>query len=46
MTLLSSNGELQGDPTETALSRAAQACGFMKTEIEKYLPRIGEIPFS
>ena len=43
---LSVNGELQGDPTETALYRAAQSCGFIKTEIESYFPRIGEIPFS
>lgn len=40
------SGELQGDPTETALYRAAQNSGFIKSEIEKQLPRIDEIPFS
>lgn len=39
-------GELQGDPTETALFRAAQNSGFIKSEIERQLPRIAEIPFS
>lgn len=43
---LSVNGELQGDPTEAALYRAAQSYGLVKSEVEKYLPRIGEIPFS
>lgn len=40
------SGDLQGDPTETALYRAAQDSGFLKSEIEQHLPRVTEVPFS
>lgn len=43
---LDSSGELQGDPTETALYLAARNSGFVKSEIEEYLPRAAEVPFS
>jgi len=35
-----------GDPTESALVVAAAQLGVMKPELEKRLPRVGEIPFS
>lgn len=34
-----------GDPTETALADAALIAGLNKNDLEKDLPRIGEIPF-
>ncbi|MBN2736386.1 MAG: cation-translocating P-type ATPase [Spirochaetales bacterium] len=35
-----------GDPTEGALVSAAQKAGLNKAELEKALPRVGELPFS
>ena len=40
------DGELTGDPTETALCRAAAAAGRDKWEVEQRLPRVAELPFS
>ena len=37
---------IRGDPTETALARVASRFGFTKTELDRSLPRVGEIPFS
>ena len=34
-----------GDPTEAAMRVAAEKIGFKKHELERELPRIGEIPF-
>ena len=34
-----------GDPTEGALVAAAARLGMSKTDLDKYFPRIGEIPF-
>ena len=34
-----------GDPTETALVTAAAEAGLNKSELEKFLPRIAELPF-
>lgn len=34
-----------GDPTETALVVAAAKCGLRKAELERALPRVGEVPF-
>lgn len=39
-------GELQGDPTETALVQAALDLGLEKSSFESRLPRIAELPFS
>ena len=39
------NGDLIGDPTETALFSAAKGHGFIKDILEKVLPRIAEVPF-
>lgn len=39
-------GELQGDPTETALLDAAMMVGQDKSELEKQYPRAAELPFS
>ncbi len=39
------DGILIGDPTETALLEAAEKTGYIKTEMEKSLPRVKEIPF-
>jgi len=37
---------IKGDPTEGALVVAAAKAGLLKEELEKEIPRIGEIPFS
>jgi P-type Ca2+ transporter type 2C len=37
---------VQGDPTEGALIVAARKCGLSETDLEKRLPRVGEVPFS
>jgi Ca2+-transporting ATPase len=34
-----------GDPTEGALVEAAARLGLLKPELEKFFPRIGEVPF-
>ncbi|MGD9828476.1 MAG: cation-translocating P-type ATPase [Hyphomicrobiaceae bacterium] len=39
------DGALQGDPTETAISRAAVAAGFVRRDMEAETPRIGEHTF-
>jgi Ca2+-transporting ATPase len=40
-----SGGELQGDPTETALYAAARDRGFRKAEVVAAMPRVMELPF-
>ena len=37
---------VQGDPTEGALLVAARKCGLSSADLERRLPRIGEVPFS
>ena len=37
---------VQGDPTEGALIVAARKCGLSATDLDKRLPRVGEVPFS
>jgi Ca2+-transporting ATPase len=37
---------VQGDPTEGALLVAARKAGLSSDELEKRLPRVGEVPFS
>ena len=37
---------VQGDPTEGALLVAARKCGLSEVDLEKRLPRVGEVPFS
>lgn len=37
---------MQGDPTEGALLVAARKCGLSSDELDKRLPRVGEVPFS
>jgi len=39
------NGNLLGDPTETALVTAAAQFGTVKADLENALPRIAELPF-
>ena len=39
------DGQVIGDPTETALYEAAQQAGFYKPALERSLPRIAELPF-
>jgi Ca2+-transporting ATPase len=43
---ISGKGELQGDPTETALVRAAMEAGLDLEDFQKRFPRVAEIPFS
>ena len=40
------DGTPKGDPTETALYRAAAAAGHVKEALERQWPRVGEVPFS
>ena len=40
-----SDGNLIGDPTETAILSAAEGAGFDKKHLEESYPRIAEIPF-
>ena len=42
---LGADGDILGDPTETALYRAADAAGFRKAELAARLPRLAELPF-
>ena len=42
---MSATGELQGDPTETALHAAAGEAGFDKKELAAHMPRVMELPF-
>jgi Ca2+-transporting ATPase len=37
---------VQGDPTEAALLVAARKCGLDSADLDKRLPRVGEVPFS
>jgi P-type Ca2+ transporter type 2C len=37
---------VQGDPTEGALLVAARKCGLSSDDLERRLPRVGEVPFS
>ena len=39
------SGIYQGDPTETALCRAADGAGLVRRELMRGSPRIDEIPF-
>ncbi|MCD6248880.1 MAG: cation-translocating P-type ATPase [candidate division Zixibacteria bacterium] len=39
------DGNVIGDPTETAIFSLAQKCGFDKETLQKTFPRIEEIPF-
>lgn len=39
------DGQLVGDPTETALLKAAELFGFPKGDLEEEAPRLNEIPF-
>jgi Ca2+-transporting ATPase len=41
----SANGELIGDPTETALYRTAETAGYKGTDLAQSCPRISELPF-
>ena len=43
---MGANGELLGDPTETALVRASADVGVHKLTVEARWPRIGEVPFT
>jgi Ca2+-transporting ATPase len=37
---------VQGDPTEGALIVAARKCGLSEADLDRRLPRVGEVPFS
>ena len=37
---------MHGDPTEGALIVAARKCGLSAADLDKRLPRVGEVPFS
>jgi Ca2+-transporting ATPase len=37
---------VQGDPTEGALLVAARKCGVSSADLDRRLPRVGEVPFS
>jgi Ca2+-transporting ATPase len=37
---------VQGDPTEGALIVAARKCGLSAADLDRRLPRVGEVPFS
>ena len=37
--------EVTGEPTEVALYRAADGAGFRRQDLERQLPRVGELPF-
>lgn len=39
------NGEVTGEPTEAALVKWAADLGLLKYELERSMPRIGEVPF-
>ncbi|MCM2328651.1 MAG: cation-translocating P-type ATPase, partial [Lysobacter sp.] len=39
------SGELQGDPTETALHAAAREAGYEKAVLAEAMPRVMELPF-
>jgi Ca2+-transporting ATPase len=39
------DGRLIGDPIETAMFFAAREAGFDRAEVERELPRVGELPF-
>jgi Ca2+-transporting ATPase len=39
-------GELVGDPTESALCRAAEEAGHGKETVQEHWPRVAEVPFS
>jgi P-type Ca2+ transporter type 2C len=41
----SASGELQGDPTETALCAAAREAGYVKAALAEAMPRVMELPF-
>ena len=44
-TTVADDGALIGDPTETALVAVTRQCGLEKTDLERALPRIFELPF-
>jgi len=43
--VVGADGELSGDPTETALLEAAEAAGFSQVSLQQELPRQAELPF-
>ena len=44
-TVRDDKGEPVGDPTEIALTLAAEHAGYLKSDLNEQLPRIAEIPF-